>query len=90
MRFMLQEIVMNRDLLDGASSLARGSIRHLAARPGRRVVVLRGSIWITRDGDPRDIVLEGGESFDFDGRGDALLSAFDDSIYWVLDAGERH
>jgi hypothetical protein len=52
--------------------------------------VLRGSIWITRDGDPRDIVLEGGESFDFDGRGDALLSAFDDSIYWVLDAGERH
>ena len=50
------------------------------------------SIWITQDGDLRDIVLEAGEAFDFDRGGDALLSAFADSRYLLLDAcaPQRH
>ena len=81
---------MNQDLLTGARTLRKGKIRHLHAESGRRVEVLSGSIWITQDGDLRDVVLSGGEAFDFERAGDALLSAFDDSRYLVLDPSERH
>ena len=81
---------MNQDLLTGARTLGKGKIRHLHAESGRRVEVLSGSIWITQDGDLRDVVLSGGEAFDFERAGDALLSAFDDSRYLVLDPSGRH
>jgi hypothetical protein len=81
---------MNQDLLNGARRLAKNHIRHLHAEPGRRVEVVSGAIWITQDGDLRDIVLESGQAFDFDRAGDALLSAFADSRYLVLDAVAVH
>ena len=83
---------MNQDLLNGTRTLGKGKVRHLHAESGRRVEVLSGSIWITQDGDLRDIVLESGEAFDFDRAGDALLSAFADSRYLLLDAcaPQRH
>jgi hypothetical protein len=83
---------MNQDLLTGTRSLDKGRIRHLHAEKGRRVECVTGSIWITQDGDLRDIVLAAGESFDFERRGEALLSAFADSRYLLLDAcaPQRH
>ena len=83
---------MNQDLINGTRSLAKGRIRHVHADTGRRVECVSGAIWITQDGDLRDIVLAAGESFDFDRRGEALLSAFADSRYLLLDAcaPERH
>jgi hypothetical protein len=83
---------MNNDLISGTRLLGKGRIRHLHADAGRRVECLSGSLWITQDGDRRDIVLGAGEGFDFDRRGDALLSAFADSRYLLLDADElpRH
>ena len=81
---------MNQDLLNGTRTLGKGTVRHLHAEKGRRVEVLSGSIWITQDGDLRDIVLQDGEAFDFDRPGDALLSAFADSRYLVLDATRYH
>ena len=83
---------MNNDLISGTRLLGKGHIRHLHADAGRRVECLSGSLWITQDGDRRDIVLRAGEAFDFDRRGDALLSAFADSRYLLLDADEpaRH
>jgi len=81
---------MNQDLLNGARNLAKNKVRHLHAERGRRVEVVSGAIWITQDGDPRDIVLQGGDGFDFDRAGDALLSAFADSRYLVLDAVAGH
>ncbi len=83
---------MDQDLLNGARFLEKGHLRHLHAAAGRRVECLSGSIWITQDGDRRDIVLGAGEAFDFDRRGEALLSAFADSRYLVLDgcAPMRH
>jgi hypothetical protein len=81
---------MNQDLLNGTRQLTKNSVRHLHAEPGRRVEVVSGAIWITQDGDLRDIVLQTGEAFDFERAGDALLSAFADSRYLVLDALRRH
>ena len=81
---------MNQDLLNGTRTLDKGKIRHLHAEPGRRVEVVSGAIWITQDADRRDIVLQSGEAFDFDRDGDALLSAFDDSRYLVVDACQPH
>ena len=80
---------MNQDLIQGARTLGKGKIRHLHAETGRRVEVVSGTIWITQDGDLRDIVLGAGEAFDFDRRGEALLSAFDDSRYLVLDPSDQ-
>jgi hypothetical protein len=76
---------MNQDLINGARELQKGRVRHVRAEAGRRVECLSGSIWITQDGDLRDIVLRAGEAFDFDRRGDALLSAFADSRYLLLE-----
>jgi hypothetical protein len=81
---------MNQDLIHGTLILGKGKVRHLHAQTGRRVEVLSGSLWITIDGDRRDIVLRGGEAFDFDRSGDALLSAFADSRYLVLEATKPH
>jgi hypothetical protein len=81
---------MNNDLINGARLLGKGQIRHVHGDQGRRVELLSGSLWITQDGDLRDVVLAPGEAFDFDRRGDALLSAFADSRYLLLDAETRH
>ena len=40
-----------------------------------RVHASAGTVWITIDDDPRDIVLEAGESFEFDSAKPALLSS---------------
>jgi hypothetical protein len=76
---------MNNELMLAARSLAKGRTRHLSAHVGRSVECLSGSIWITQEGDRRDVVLGAGQAFAFDRHADALLSAFDDSRYVVLD-----
>ena len=80
---------MNNDLINGTRQLDKGRIRHVHGDKGRRVECLSGSLWITQDGDLRDSFSPPGEAFDFDRRGDALLSAFADSRYLLLDAARR-
>jgi hypothetical protein len=46
---------------------------------GVRVVCEHGSVWLTVDHDPRDIVLEAGETFVHAGHARALVSAFAES-----------
>lgn len=65
-------------------SLVAGSIPVLGSQPlridngyGRRIAVLEGHIWVTQDGDPRDIVLSAGDEFVFDRPVRALVSALD-------------
>ncbi|MDQ6629400.1 MAG: DUF2917 domain-containing protein [Pseudomonadota bacterium] len=79
---------MNNDLLLGTRALAKGQVRHVRDGLGRRVECVGGSIWITQDGDLRDVVLAPGDRFDFDRQGDSLLSALADSRYLLLSACE--
>jgi hypothetical protein len=89
MGFMLQESKMNNDLILGARPLVKGRIRRVRAEPGQRVECLSGWLWITQDGDRRDIVLGSGDGFEFDRPGNALVSALDDSRYLMLQACAR-
>lgn len=79
---------MNNDLVIGAEVLGKGTIRRVGHGAGQRVECLAGVLWITQDGDLRDVILETGEAFAFDRRGNALISALADSLYLLLEACE--
>lgn len=66
---------MNVQLHDGSVQLARHG--HLEVFDGRGASVrcLLGSLWLTQDGDPRDVVLTAGESFTLDRDGLAIIYA---------------
>jgi hypothetical protein len=46
---------------------------------GWTVRVMDGTVWITQDGDQRDIVLRAGDSFQLDRRGPAMMSPLRDA-----------
>ena len=67
----------------------RGGEPH-ALRPllRRAVVCLSGSLWITVDDDPRDVILAPGDRHVFaPDDGDAIVSAMQDSSLLLLDLG---
>jgi hypothetical protein len=46
-----------------------------------RVRCISGLLWITQEGDIRDIILKPGDEFTITSRGVALISSLDDSEY---------
>ena len=46
---------------------------------GNEIVCHSGSVWLTQEGDPRDIVLGAGETFVLERRGQALVQALEQS-----------
>ena len=78
---------MNTCELDQAAiTLQRADVFRCSATRGQRIEALLGRIWLTLDGDPRDIVLDPGEGFSVDRDGDVLISALrGDARFVVLD-----
>ncbi|MDB5841031.1 MAG: hypothetical protein JWQ23_2983 [Herminiimonas sp.] len=59
--------------------LKDGQVVRLRHAQGMTIKSVTGSLWITQNGDPRDIVLETGESFVVDRSGVVLLSPIVDA-----------
>lgn len=69
-------------------SLRASQHMHLRGACGWTVRTLAGSVWITQDGDIRDVVLEAGESIVLDRNGLALLSPMNEArISLMRDTG---
>ena len=61
----------------GGVCLARNQSCAISNGKGYLVVCHSGSVWITQDNDPRDVILACGESFTLDRAGLALVHAID-------------
>jgi hypothetical protein len=66
---------MDLSQIAGSIPLRSGQPLRIENGYGRRISVLEGHVWVTQDGDPRDVVLSAGEDFVFDRRAMAVLSA---------------
>jgi hypothetical protein len=60
---------------DSCFDLRTHQIMRFDGATGTDIVCLRGELWLTQDGDPRDVVLAAGEHFTLDCEGVALVSA---------------
>jgi len=68
---------MDLSQIAGSISLPSGQPLRLLNGYGRRITVLEGNVWVTQDGDPRDVVLRAGDDFRFDRPVAAVMSALD-------------
>lgn len=66
--------------------LPKDAVRRLRGERGRGIAVFRGTVWVTQDGDLRDIVLDAGESFDFDRPGRVVVQALGDASILLYEA----
>lgn len=64
---------------DGTIYLKKHQHLHMHDACGWTVHALAGTVWITQDGDTRDVVLEAGESFVLDRERTALLSPLNEA-----------
>lgn len=68
---------MDSNRLYLVSRLRRNALLRLSDAVGRRIAVLRGLVWITQDGDPRDTFVAAGQTFRFDRAGLALVQSLE-------------
>jgi uncharacterized protein YjiS (DUF1127 family) len=68
---------MDLSQIAGSIPLHSGQPLRLLNGYGRRITVLEGNVWVTQDGDPRDVVLRAGDDFRFDRPVAAVVSALD-------------
>ena len=61
--------------------LQRRQTFQLRARRGERIECQSGELWVTQDGDPRDIILGPRECFTLDRAGTAVVSALKDAAF---------
>jgi Protein of unknown function (DUF2917) len=70
-------------------TLRRGKLVRLPEARGATVTACAGSVWITEQDSPRDVVLTPGESFTLDRPGVALVQAFRDASI-LVDPARSH
>ena len=81
---------MDTSLTKSITKLARGEILRVDRALGQSIAVVQGMLWITQEGDRRDIFLSDGDSFVFSRRGTALAQAVTDTklLAFVGEAAE--
>ena len=75
---------MNTDLDLSAISLNQGQLRRVQDAKGLCVQCLRGTLWLTQESDPRDVILEAGDTFTIERNGASYLQALSDSSFLLL------
>lgn len=80
---------MDRGLMhtDGLLALRAGEVLRLRNPAGRHIGVVRGSVWVTQEGDPQDYVLGSGESMHLPRGGLALVLPLGGEAKLVLEQG---
>jgi hypothetical protein len=63
------------------TQLQRRQTFRLHARRGERIECQSGELWITQDGDPRDVILGPRQCFTLDRAGTAVVSALKDAAF---------
>ena len=82
------ESTMSQALRHPLIDLPRNGVLRIADGQPHMIEVFEGEVWITQDGDPRDVILEAGESFRFDSDGLTLVQAFRPSRLLVSDLAD--
>jgi hypothetical protein len=72
---------MNNDLNLAATALPMHAVHRLHDARGLLVSCLSGTLWLTQEGDVRDIVLEAGDDALIDRDGLTLLAALSDARF---------
>jgi hypothetical protein len=62
---------------DAVQALSRGRTLRVAQPLGTEIYCVQGSLWITHDGDPKDIVIEAGRSYVADRHAPLVVCALD-------------
>ncbi len=70
---------MRLELEPGALRLARGQTLKVVDALGSTICVREGSVWITEENLPKDVVLEAGHCYQLSRQGLALVHAFGDA-----------
>lgn len=66
------------------TKLATGELLRIDDASGQSIAVVQGMVWITQEGDQRDVFLSDGENFVFDRPGTALVQAMNDTRLLAL------
>lgn len=61
----------------GIQEIAKASIREVKQALGVTIECLEGSVWITLDGDLRDLILDAGQTCEIDCKRRVLIQALD-------------
>ena len=77
---------MNISFEAAALHLKPGGTIHMREPAGSMLQVLDGTVWVTEEGNPRDVVLRRGQCFRLAGRGLALVEAFGDASISLVPA----
>jgi hypothetical protein len=76
---------MSQALPHPLTDLPRNGTLRIADGRAHVVAVFEGQVWLTQDGDSRDVFLEAGESFNFESSGVTLVQAMRDARLLVSD-----
>lgn len=72
------------DLERLATTLDKRELLRIRDGQGSGVAVLDGVVWVTQDGDPRDVFVGPGASFAFDRPGLAIVQALEPTRLFML------
>lgn len=77
---------MNNDLNPSARLLKRGQLERIEDGRGSRVFCLSGCLWMTEQGNLRDIVLSAGEEAAISRNGTTIVMALGDARWLLAEA----